>query len=347
MRKSIKYLLTMIFCISSFSAAMAVDVTLTVDEGFVRPSGMDAAERNLAKVLTEINRAQSSHDIVSVKNLQMTEFAKKSLARLWAVTPFYVDDEDVVERCWPFANGTMTVYHIPLIITPEGEDFGTNTYQDAVVEFNSRGVITDFRFAMDSQTGMSMDRCGSKSVVSQEREMIVMRYVEQFRTAYNQKDLGTIGKFFADDARIITGNVIMKKMNGMDENEKAQFMVKYTEQTKTQYMANLGRAFARNKWIDVQFKQIGPDGFPSGGCREGISMSKDGKFYGVRLQQSWKSSTYSDEGYLFLMWEFFDDGREPVVHVRAWQPMYVGKEKQEPNLDIMSLSGLGAGIIRE
>lgn len=177
--------------------------------------------------------------------------------------------------------------------------------------------------------------------------MIVMRYVEQFRTAYNQKDLGTIGKFFADDARIITGNVIMKKMNGMDENEKAQFMVKYTEQTKTQYMANLRRAFARNKWIDVQFKQIGPDGFPSGGCREGISMSKDGKFYGVRLQQSWKSSTYSDEGYLFLMWEFFDDGREPVVHVRAWQPMYVGKEKQEPNLDIMSLSGLGAGIIRE
>lgn len=112
MRKSIKYLLTMIFCISSFSAAMAVDVTLTVDEGFVRPSGMDAAERNLAKVLTEINRAQSSHDIVSVKNLQMTEFAKKSLARLWAVTPFYVDDEDVVERCWPFANGTMTVHHI-------------------------------------------------------------------------------------------------------------------------------------------------------------------------------------------------------------------------------------------
>ena len=188
MRKSIKYLLTLIFCISSFSAAMAVDVTLTVDEGFVRPSGMDAAERNLAKVLTEINRAQSSHDIVSVKNLQMTEFAKKSLACLWAVTPFYVDDEDVVERCWPFANGTMTVYHIPLIITPEGEDFGTNTYQDAVVEFNSRGVITDFRFAMDSQTGMSMDRCGSKSVVSQEREMIVMRYVEQFRTAYNQKD---------------------------------------------------------------------------------------------------------------------------------------------------------------
>lgn len=47
------------------------------------------------------------------------------------------------------------------------------------------------------------------------------------------------------------------------------------------------------------------------------------------------------------MWEFFDDGREPVVHVRAWQPMYVGKEKQEPNLDIMSLSGLGDGIIRE
>ena len=96
MRKSIKYLLTLIFCISSFSAAMAVDVTLTVDEGFVRPSGMGAAERNLAKVLTEINRAQSSHDIVSVKNLQMSLFEKNSLARLWSVTQFFVDDEYVV-----------------------------------------------------------------------------------------------------------------------------------------------------------------------------------------------------------------------------------------------------------
>ena len=342
MRNPIKIIFTLLLFLSCYSSAKAVDVTLTVDEGAVRPAGMDAAERNLAKVLTEINRAQNAHDVVSVKNLQMTEFAKKSLARLWAVTPFYVDDDYVVERCWPFANGTMTVYHIPLIITPEGENFDTNTYQDAIVEFNSRGVITDFRFAMDSQTGMSMDRCGSKSVVSQEREMIVMRYVEQFRTAYNQKDLQTISNFFADDARIITGNVIMKKMRNMDENEKAQFLVKYTEQTKTQYIANLRRNFARNKWIDVQFKQIGPNGFPGKGCNQGISMSKDGKFYGVRLEQTWRSSGgYKDEGYLFLMWEFFDDGKEPVVHVRAWQPKFVGNEVQEPNLDIMSLGGMG------
>lgn len=336
-----KYILTLFLMVLGMTSAMAVDVTLTVDEGFARPAGMINAERNLAAVLTEINSAQNDHRIVSVKGLNMTEFAKKSLARIWAVTPFYCDDEEVVEKCWVFRNGKMIVYHIPLIITPEGEDFGTNTYQDAVVEFDSKGFITDFRFALDSQTGMSMDRCGSKSVVSQEREMIVMRYVEEFRTAYNQKDLATIKKLFADDARIITGSVVMKKMRGMDENQKAQFIVKYTEQTKEQYIANLRRAFMRNKWIDVKFKQIGPDGFPSAGCKQGISMSKDGKFYGVRLQQSWKSSNYSDEGYLFLMWEFFDDGRSPVIHVRAWQPMYVGDEKQDIDINIMSLSGLG------
>lgn len=336
-----KYLLTLLLAALSLSSAMAVSVTLTVDEGADRPAALSAAERNLAAALTEINRAQNAHEVVSVKDLQMSLFAKKSLAMIWASTPFYCDDEEVVEKCWVFRDGKMIVYHIPLIITPEGEDFGTNTYQDAVVEFDSKGTITDFRFALDSQTGMSMDRCGSKSVVSQEREMIVMKYVEQFRTAYNQKDLETIKKLFADDARIITGSVVARKMQGMDESQKEQFKVRYTEQTKEQYISNLRRAFMRNKWIDVKFKQIGPDGFPSKGCKQGISMSKDGRYYGVRLQQSWKSSNYSDEGYLFLMWQFFDDGRSPVIHVRAWQPMYVGEEKQDMDLNIMSLAGLG------
>lgn len=342
MRNSMKYLMILFLSIICFSSACAVNVTLTIDEGAVRPAGLDAAERNLAKVLTEINRAQHAHEIVSVKDLQMDEFAKKSLARIWASTPFYCDDDDVVERCWTYSKGNMVVYHIPLIITPEGESFGTNTYQDAVVEFNAKGVITDFRFALDSQTGMSMDRCGSGDVVTKEREEIVMKYVEHFRTAYNMKDLATIEKFFAEDAKIITGSVVMQKMKNMDSNEKAKFLVKYTEQTKTQYISNLKRAFLRNKWIDVQFKQIDPNGFPSKGCKQGISVSKDGRYYGVRLQQEWKSSSgYHDEGYLFLMWEFFNDGREPLVHVRAWQPMFVGNEKQEMDLNIMSLGGIG------
>ena len=313
--------------------AHAVDVTLTVDEHVDRPSSLAAAQSNLAAVLTEINRAQKAKESVSVKNLRMDEFAKKSLARLWAVTPFYCDDEEVVERCWVFKNGTMMVSHIPLIITPEDENFGLGTYQEAVVEFDTKGQLIDFRFALDAQTAESMERCGT--VVDKEKQMIILQYVERFRTAYNQKDISTIEKMFSDDALIITGRVVMAKPQG---DQGAQFKVEYNKQNKQQYISNLRRAFLRNKWIDVKFSQIGENG-EDGGCAGITQSTKDKTKYGVRLRQSWKSSNYSDEGYLFLLWEFPEDGGDPIIHVRTWQPEMVGGTHQKPDDNISTLGG--------
>ena len=313
--------------------AHAVDVTLTVDEHVDRPSALAAAQSNLAAVLTEINRAQKAKESVSVKNLRMDEFAKKSLARLWAVTPFYCDDEEVVERCWVFKNGTMMVSHIPLIITPEDENFGLGTYPEAVVEFDTKGQLIDFRFALDAQTAESMERCGT--VVDKEKQMIILQYVERFRTAYNQKDISTIEKMFSDDALIITGRVVMAKPQG---DQGAQFKVEYNKQNKQQYISNLRRAFLRNKWIDVKFSQIGENG-EDGGCAGITQSTKDKTKYGVRLRQSWKSSNYSDEGYLFLLWEFPEDGGDPIIHVRTWQPEMVGGTHQKPDDNISTLGG--------
>ena len=313
--------------------AHAIDVTLTIDEHTSRPAALAAAQSNLAAVLTEINRAQKAKEPVSVKNLRMDDFSKKSLARLWAVTPFYCDDEEVVERCWVFKNGTMMVSHIPLIITPEDENFGLGTYQEAVVEFDAKGQLTDFRFALDAQTAESMERCGT--VVDKEKQMIILQYVERFRTAYNQKDLPTIEKMFSDDALIITGRVVMAKPQG---DQGAQFKVEYNKQNKQQYISNLRRAFLRNKWIDVKFTQIGENG-EDGGCAGITQSTKDKTKYGVRLHQSWKSSNYSDEGYLFLLWEFPEDGSDPIIHVRTWQPEMVGGTKQKPDDNISTLGG--------
>lgn len=312
----------------------AVTVTLTVDSGVDRPSAIDAAARNLGTVLTEINRAQQAKTILTTKGLPMDEFSLRSLLRLWDVTPFYCDDDEVVERCWVFADGSMMVSHIPLIITPQGEDFGMGTYQEAIVEFDARGNLTDFRLALDAQLSESLEHCGS--VVEKERQMIIMQYIERFRTAYNQKDIDFLNQIFSDDALIITGKVITAKSGG--DNVKMTKKVTYVKQTKEEYIRNLRKAFARNKWINVKFSEIGDNG-ESGGCA-GITRSKvDPTKYGVRLRQEWQSSTYSDEGYLFLLWEFPENGGNPVIHVRTWQPEWVGGERQKPDDDISTLGG--------
>ena len=40
--------------------------------------------------------------------------------------------------------------------------------------------------------------------------------------------------------------------------------------------------------------------------------------YGVEMRQSYASTSYSDEGYLFLLIDFNE--RDPLIYVRAWQP---------------------------
>lgn len=334
MKKRIASILFAMLCmmVAGSTQSRAVTVTLTVDDSATRPAGMAAAERNLGEVLTEINRAQKAKSILATSEFKMDDFSLKSLVRLWAVTPFYCDDEEVVERCWVFKDGSMMVSHIPLIITPEGEDFGVGTYQEAVVEFDATGRITDFRLALDAHTAESMERCGS--VVEKEKQMIILQYVERFRTAYNQRDITTIEQMFSDDALIITGKVVMQRQSEM---QPATAKVQYTKQNKQQYISNLRRAFARNKWIDVKFSQIGENG--ETGCA-GITRSNiDKTKYGVRLRQSWKSSNYSDEGYLFLLWEFPEDGGSPIIHVRTWQPEWVGGQQQKPDDDISTLAG--------
>ena len=333
MKRNIIKVLVAFVCICMLATqrmmADAVTVTLMVDEQVERPAAVDVAARNLGAILSEINRAQKVQSILTTKNLAMDDFSLKSLLRLWDVTPFYCDDSEVVERCWVFKDGSMMVSHIPLIITPVGEDFGMGTYQEAVVEFDARGKVTDFRLALDAHLSESMTHCGS--VVEEEKRMVIMQYVERFRTAYNQRDIDYIEKIFSDDALIITGKVITARKSG-DTNAMSQ-KVEYTKQSKQQYIRNLRMAFIRNKWINVKFTDIAEGAGCAGITRSNVNPN----MYGVRLMQEWNSSNYSDKGYLFLLWEFPENGADPIIHVRTWQPETVGNQHQEPDDNISTL----------
>jgi hypothetical protein len=40
--------------------------------------------------------------------------------------------------------------------------------------------------------------------------------------------------------------------------------------------------------------------------------------YGVEMRQNYSSTTYADEGYLFLLIDFRE--KDPLIYIRAWQP---------------------------
>ena len=331
-----KRIVLFMFALLAVFSVKAITVTITVDEGFDNPAIIERLQTNLGQVLTEINNAYYAKRDVNTSSLQMDDHAKNMLVTLWSTVHFYCDDEEVVDRCWPMKKSYL-LRQIPLILEPQDESFTSGTYQEAVVEFDKTGKITDFRFALDAQLSESMERCGS--VVETERRMIILDYIEQFRTAYCTKDINFMEKIFSDDAVIITGKVIRTRPNDFG---KSNAKVVYNKQTKQEYLKNLKRAFMRNKYIDVKFSEIG-GGETDGGC-PGITRSQNNpNYYGVRLVQEWKSSNYSDEGYVFLLWNFTNEN-EPVIEVRTWQPSYIaasnGQKQALPEEDIFNMSSV-------
>ena len=289
--KRVYFLIVGILLVSISLSAQTVHVKLKPDASYDHPKVVAIMENNLSRVLTEINSAQHESRPLNLNGMPMNDFAKNGLRMLWANIYFYCDDEYVVDRLWNFTNGFMA-RSIPVIITPEGEDFGSGFFQEAVVEFDHNGTITDFRFAMDAAVGESMEQGGD--AVDLERRMQILAYCDRFRTAYNTKDIGFLEQVFSDDALIITGKVVTARQGDLAPRPT----VTCKKYDKTQYLNNLRRAFARNKWIEVKFSQIGEHG---DGERAVTRSTENPNIYGVRLHQEWNSSTYSDKGYVFLL----------------------------------------------
>lgn len=148
---------------------------------------------------------------------------------------------------------------------------------------------------------------GKLSVKDGNRRRVILNYCEHLRTAYTTKDIDFLKQIFSEQALIIVGNVV--KTSPSDEGKfMSSERVKYNIRTKKEYIARLGKAFADNKSIDVKFSDFRIMRHPT---MDGI--------YGVVLRQKYKSDRYSDDGYLFLLWDFRNESM-PCIHVRTWQP---------------------------
>ena len=308
--------------------AQVVNVSLVSDVDKRNVPVIGTMERNLAALLTEINRADAQKSTLNTSSLPMSQFAKDGLLMLWSNASFYCDEPFIVERVWDFGDYFM-VRHIPILLVPRESNDKSEKYQEVVVEFSTDGTITDFMFSSDLQIGESMEHGGE--AVDLERRMVILSYCDRFRTAYNTKDLNFIRKVFSEDALIITGSVVSTK----SYDGTPLTSIKYKKQDKERYIANLEHCFKANQWINVKFYEIGGGG-EKGGMPCVTRSTENPNFYGVRLRQEWRSSNYSDNGYIFLLWDFTDENA-PIIHVRTWQPALVGGSPL-PDEEIFSLS---------
>lgn len=134
----------------------------------------------------------------------------------------------------------------------------------------------------------------------------ILSYCEHLRTSYTTRDIDFIRQVFSDNALIIVGHTV--KTGRQDADGRGNRKVSYGIRSKKEYLEKLERIFTTNNKIDVSFSDFKILRHPT---MKGI--------YGVTLRQKYSCDRYSDDGYLFLLWDFRDTSM-PLIHVRTWQP---------------------------
>lgn len=187
---------------------------------------------------------------------------------------------------------------------------GRRFTEDVTFTFNKEGKMTSLGFGLGS---IARDNIFAKegAAWTDDKKMVLVNFLENYRTAFALGMNDYIESIFDDDAVIIVGHVTqrLQKIKGVDGTTfMSKKDVRYTQKTKAEYMEHLRRCFASQEFINLRFSDTDVE-------RSGVG----GETYAIQLKQDYVSQTYGDQGYLFLFVDFNDE-EKPIIHVRTWQP---------------------------
>ena len=182
-----------------------------------------------------------------------------------------------------------------------------NFIEDVVFTFNREGKIDCISFGLDEK---AKNDILNKGAWTPEARQTLMGFLETYKTAYALKRLDYLRTVFDDDAVIIVGHVANKMVSVLGDKGKTLRNHKYittNRYTKDQYLKNLERCFRSNEFINIRF------------ANNDVRKAQGEEEYGIQIKQDYYSSTYGDEGYLYIQVDL-EDRKQPIIKVRTWQP---------------------------
>ena len=210
--------------------------------------------------------------------------------------------------------GEVTCRSLPMSFSFRGN---RRTFvEDVVFLMNKEAKINGLSFALNKP---AVDDIMNRTAWGDTVKNVLINFLESYKTAYALKRYDYINSIFSDDALIITGSVLKHSATG-EKQPMDRHVVKYTKQTKQEYMKKLGYIFNSSEFINLRFadNQVRKSGV-------------GGEVYGIQIKQDYFSSSYGDTGYLFLMVDL-NNPKEPIIHVRTWQP------EKDPDFGLIDLS---------
>ena len=269
--------------------------------------GKVADEKQLANIMTKVVNAiktkqyDSANDCFSADGLEMyKKLLNYGQARLLGNPQFafYTMGKRVVCRSIPMAFSF--------------QNNKRKFVEDVTFTFDENKKIECVAFGLGSQAKTDIFDKGV-GAWSDYAKMVIATFLENYKTAFALKRLDYLESVFDDNATIITGHVIKRNPKLRIEGQASTFgdnkpLIKYTRQTKSEYLRKLKMCFQSNQFINIRFAD-----------NDVVKMGTGGETYGIQIKQDYYSTNYGDHGYLFLMVDF-NDPENPSIKVRTWQP---------------------------
>ena len=305
MKKLLCFLFGLFVMLSGYAQKVNFEFSDGIEEGILKTK----MEQQMSSLLSAINEANAVNADVNFSSIDITDDASASLTMTWGQVHFSIEDDDIVDHCisLPGKSGGFRIQNIGVLMNPKEESgYDGEKRREIYIDFDKTGKIVDFNFTLGMNMYTEILKKGEE-LGDLDRRMQIIDWCEHFAKAYCDKNMKFMQTIFSDDAIIITGKMTMQRVH-TDMGMKDQAKVKYVQQTKSQYLSNLSRVFASNSYVNVKFEDYTV-------IRHGAKPN----YYGVTLRQKWHTARYSDEGTVFLIWDFSNE-EAPRILVRTWQP---------------------------
>lgn len=164
---------------------------------------------------------------------------------------------------------------------------------ELVLFFDEDGTFVDAEkiSATNSVAPFVMQQEPAEEEISRE----IKALVEEFRQAYNNRNLDAVGNLLHPDARVIAA---------VQLPDGRTF---YRRNITPEYVQTLQSIFDDNPEVHLRFEEI-----------EVLAHPFVSHLYGVHLKQYWDATNYSDEGNLFIIVDMQQSGQSGV-QVRSWK----------------------------
>ncbi len=182
--------------------------------------------------------------------------------------------------------------------------------EDVTFTFSPEKKIESIAFGLGESARKDIFEQGV-GVWSDSVKMVIVTFLENYKTAFALKRLDYISSIFDENAYIIVGHKLQQMKKVKSEDGMGFSMVpkyEYAQKSKAEYMDQLKRCFASNEYVNINFSD-----------NDVQKAAYGGDTFGIQIRQDYYSEHYGDQGYLFLFVDL-NDADKPVIKIRTWQP---------------------------